>query len=404
MATITDCTVSLPARETAGPSHKVIMVGTFPPPVQGMSAMNAAVRDLMIDAGGKPVVIDLSPASLDRRWFVRLWRVTRVARKFRTFLRLLREHRRASTVYLSLSGGWGQILELPFVALARLLQARLIFHHHSFAYVDRPRALTRMLFRTAGVDATHVALCKLMAKKLRSGYRNVGRIVVVSNAAILKVPYTAAFSQKQAARTIGFLGNICFEKGILEFLEAAGQLETNAPAIQALIAGPFQTPEVEAVVRERLAQLKSCAYIGPQYGADKKAFYDRIDVLLFPSKYVNEAEPLTVYEAMMAGVAVIAWDRGCLKSMVSGNAGTLIEREDDFVAAACRQIRCWSSAPEQFRQVSQSALESCSAMHRANAHAIDLLLRTLFRKPHAEAPLTVPVSPTGELDVSKGQM
>src|SRR5579859_5431662 len=197
MSTISDWAGSLPVGETTGHSHRVIMVGTFPPPVQGMSAMNAAVRDLLIDAGAKPVVIDLSPASLDRRWFVRLSRVTRVALKFRSFLRLLREHRQASTVYLSLSGGWGQILELPFVALARWLHATLIFHHHSFAYVDRPRALTRTLFWTAGGDATHVALCKLMAKKLRSGYRNMGRVVVVSNAAILKIPYTAAVSPKQ---------------------------------------------------------------------------------------------------------------------------------------------------------------------------------------------------------------
>jgi len=397
MRTLIDRTGSLPARETTSCSHRLIMVGTFPPPMQGMSAINAALRDLLIDFGAKPVVVDLSPAWLDRRWFVRLSRVARVARRFSSFFRLLRGRRRPSTVYLSLSGGWGQILELPFVALARLLQARLIFHHHSFAYVDRPRALTRILLWTAGRRAMHVALCKLMAKKLRSAYGDVGRVIVVSNAAILKVPHTGVFSQKQAIRTIGFLGNISFEKGILEFLDVAGQLATIAPSVKALIAGPFQTPEVEAVVRKRLAQLKNCAYIGPQYGSEKEAFYDRIDVLMFPSKYVNEAEPLTVYEAMMAGVAVIAWDRGCLQSMVSGNAGALIARGDDFVAAACRRLQCWSAAPERFRKVSQSALESCSGMHRGNAHALDLLRRTLLGKPHAEMQVAVPMNPAARI-------
>jgi glycosyltransferase involved in cell wall biosynthesis len=371
----------LPPRKKIVPSRSLIMVGTFPPPVQGMSAINAAVRDLLADSGAEPAVVDLSPASIDRRWRVRLTRVATVARRFCAFQRLLLERRRALTVYLSLSGGWGQVLELPFVALARVFRARLIFHHHSFAYVDQPRVITRALFWIAGKRATHVTLCKPMAKKLRSRYRSVGPVIVVSNAAILKIPYTASHSHKQAVRNIGFLGNISLEKGILEFLQITERLATIAPSIKALIAGPFQTPEVEAMVRQRLEQLKNCTYIGPQFGSAKKAFYDTIDVLMFPSKYVNEAEPLTVYEAMMAGVAVIAWDRGCLQTMLSGNAGTLIARHDDFIAAACDQLQRWSAAPEQFREVSRSALESCSTIHRANARGLDLLLRALLRTP-----------------------
>ena len=365
-------------------SHTVIMVGTFPPPVQGMSAMNAAMRDLLIERGAHPLVLDLSPSTLDRRWFMRLSRVRRIARSFFRFSRHLRERSGTCTVYLSLSGGWGQIFELPFVALTRVLQVRLILHHHSFAYVDRPRALTRTLLWTAGRGATHVALCRLMAKRLRSAYGTVGKVLVVSNAAILKLPDAEATPRKQAVRTIGFLGNISFEKGILEFLELITRLEATEPAIAALIAGPFQTPEVEAVVRARLAQRKNCAYIGPQYGENKTAFYDRIDVLIFPSKYVNEAEPLTVYEAMMAGVAVIAWDRGCLGSMVSGGAGALIARGDDFVESACTRLRSWNAAPDEFHKVSQAALEAWSAMKRGNATGLAALLRAL-RGPGEES-------------------
>jgi glycosyltransferase involved in cell wall biosynthesis len=348
-----------------------------------MSAMNAAMRELLIESGVYPFVLDLSPSSLDRRWFTRLSRVSKIASSFLQFLRLMCERSGACTVYLSLSGGWGQIFELPFVALARVLKVRLILHHHSFAYVDRPRALTRTLLWTAGRHATHVALCKLMAKGLRYAYGTVSKVLVVSNAAILKLPEAEAAPRKQAVQTIGFLGNISFEKGILEFLELITRLEAREPAIAALIAGPFQTPEVEAVVRQRLRQRKNCAYIGPLYGEDKKAFYDRIDVLIFPSKYVNEAEPLTVYEAMMAGVAVIAWDRGCLQSMLSG-AGSLIAREDNFVESACACLRRWKAAPEEFRKVSQSALEAWPAMNRGHAGGLRALLRAL-RGPGEES-------------------
>ncbi len=57
------------------------------------------------------------------------------------------------------------------------------------------------------------------------------------------------------------------------------------------------TPAVEPEFRKLLEAAGYASYLGPIYGDAKTAFYGNLDVLLFPSNYVNEAEPLVIHEA-----------------------------------------------------------------------------------------------------------
>ena len=57
---------------------QVTMVGTFPPPLHGMAAVNAAVRERLLAADARVRVIDTAPASLDRGMLARLGRLPRV--------------------------------------------------------------------------------------------------------------------------------------------------------------------------------------------------------------------------------------------------------------------------------------------------------------------------------------
>lgn len=60
--------------------NKIVMAGPFPPPVHGMSMVNAAVRDALRQVGVTPTVIDLAAPSLDRSMAARLGRLPRVLR------------------------------------------------------------------------------------------------------------------------------------------------------------------------------------------------------------------------------------------------------------------------------------------------------------------------------------
>ena len=153
----------------------IIMVGAFPPPVHGMAAVNAAVREHLQTSFAELRVINLSAPKLNRSMVTRLGRLPKI---LCGLVRLAGF--RGGTLYMSVSGGLGQIYELIFLVLARLCRMRVFLHHHSFAYLDRPNMLTALIAKLAGANAMHIVLSPGMATRLKEVY-GVERVTPVSN-------------------------------------------------------------------------------------------------------------------------------------------------------------------------------------------------------------------------------
>jgi glycosyltransferase involved in cell wall biosynthesis len=349
----------------------ICMVGAFPPPVHGMSVINAGLYERVRSRGAAPVVLNLAPASLSRTLFNRLGRCRSVAK---ALLRYLREvlAGRGTTLYVGLSGGWGQLYEALFVAIGRVRGARVFLHHHSFAYLDRRSMPTRLLAQLGGSSATHIVLCEGQRRELRRYYPTVLQTRVMSNAAIMECIGTGNQTRSRVTR-IGFLGNISREKGIGEVVAVAERLANRSSGLEVYIAGPFENAHVEKTVQSAVARL-NMTYLGPRYGVEKEAFWELIDVLLFPSKYSNETAPLVVYEAMAHAVPVIAWERGCLSEMVSPGAGILVPREEDFVAVAVEQLLAWQRDPAVFTEVSKAAAKQFNLQREKHGDSLERLL------------------------------
>ena len=336
----------------------MFMVGAFPPPMHGMSVVNEAVYGQLERMDIPLLGINIAAPSLDRSISTRLARLPDV---FRGMLRFGIRARHGETLYMSVSGGFGQLYEVLFLLLARLHGMRIFLHHHSYAYLDQRKALSRVLVSVAGSGATHIALSVGMAAKLEPTYPQAKRVVVISNAVMLWEEAGSSVTHHHALAKIGFLGNISAEKGVFEFLGVAEKMEAIDKSVQAVLAGPFQDSEIERLVRERLTRLRSVKYVGPKYGQNKAAFFREIDVLLFPTR-LNEAEPLTIHEAMMHGVPVIAYGRGAIGEIVSSVSGLVIDPEHDFVNRAVAQLQAWKESPQALQQASRAARERFDAI------------------------------------------
>jgi len=267
---------------------------------------------------------------------------------------------------MSVSGGFGQLYEVLFLLLARLHGMRIFLHHHSYAYLDQRKGLTTLLVAVAGSEATHIALSDGMAARLQRAYHKVKRVVAISNAVLLLEEERFSIAPHQVLAKIGFLGSISAEKGVFEFLAVAEKLEAIGIPVRAILAGPFQDSKIERLVRERLTRLVSVEYVGPKVGHNKEIFFREIDVLLFPTRYVNEAEPLTIHEAMMQGVPVIAYGRGAIEEIVSPVCGLVIDPALDFVSHAVAQLHSWRESPQVFQQASKAARERFLAICAEN--------------------------------------
>ncbi|CAN0507481.1 unnamed protein product, partial [Phaeothamnion confervicola] len=164
-------------------------------------------------------------------------------------------------------------------------------------------------------------------------------------------------------QSIGFLSNISLQKGVDVFLDLCQHLEERGWDGVAYIAGPFQDNEIKEYVFARLRNLNSICYLGPVYNELKNAFFEKIDIFIFPSSYSNEAEPLVVIEALANSIPVISTARGCLMEMIANGAGVIIPKREEFAARAAEVILSWRNDEEAFEIARQLAYVRYSEMH-----------------------------------------
>jgi glycosyltransferase involved in cell wall biosynthesis len=352
----------------------VLLVGAFPPPVHGVAAMNAAAREALQRLGVEPRVINLAAPTLDRSLLARLGRLPRVLHGLLVCIGA--RQLGGGGFYMSLSGGLGQIYELMFITIARLRGMRLFLHHNSFAYLDRPSPLTALLVRVAGSNSVHVAVSLRMAERLQTLYQ-VGRTVLVSNSIVRLREEVPLVEPRRRLRTLGFFSNIAAEKGVFEFLDLLDRARELRIPLYAKLAGPFQDAETERMVRARLPALPNLEYVGPKYRAEKDAFFAGVDVLVFPTRYPNEAEPLTIHEAMSGGVPVIAYGRGAIPEIVDAHCGKVIDPAQPFVPEALAQIEVWLTDPGAFEAASKTAIQRFVEIYALNERSWRKLLGDL---------------------------
>ena len=273
----------------------------------------------VLRARGKVVAHDLAPADG--------WRLPAVTRALAAVAL-----RRSRALYMPVLAGRGTLVTIALTGLARLRGVPVTLHHHSFAYLDRRWRSMALLARVAGPATEHVVLCPAMARGLHGLY-GVQRTRVLGNAAFVAPP---AGSPEACDRplTLGFVGALSREKGLDAFLKLARR---TAPDVRALVAGPKVDGDAEVLLAAASRELGD-GLIRRAASDDRDALFAGIDVLVLPSRYRHEAQPLVVLEALARGIPVIAAGRGCLPGMARPCALTVWPRGAAFAPAAERAL------------------------------------------------------------------
>lgn len=331
--------------KTNNRKYKLCIIGTFPPPVHGLSLINKAMKDEFIKAGLKPLVLDISSKSLNRSFFNIFFRLLKSILAILKLLFYITVNR-IKYIYIGLSGGLGQTYDLFFIAVGTLFDTKIFIHHHSFAYLNKISILTKLIVNISKNSAVHIVLCETMRKKLLKYNKNIN-IEILSNAVFLKSSDIQKFDNNNEFMTIGFLSNISFEKGIKEYFEVLRKLINDGYLVNGLIAGSITNIKSKKYLDSNLEELKEICYLGKIEAKEKEDFLNKIDLLLMPTKYNNEAEPLVIHEAMSHGIVVIACDRGCISNIIPKNTGVVIENDKQYIDHALNQIIFWIKNPEK---------------------------------------------------------
>lgn len=343
-------------------TSRVLVVGPQPPPVHGFSTITHLIGAELVKHGA--LLIDSKVRSA-KGVLSNLFAIFCGARGGK------------STVYIALSGGRAQLLDLLYGLIAAWCGAELVLHHHSTAYLcpEGASPLRRFVFRRVG---QHVVLCECMADALIEFYKvDRRRVMELSNAAFMEGSGRLTLSREAQPLTVGFLSNISFEKGVLEFVRIVASM---GGQVRGIIAGPVDV-EIKDRFVEEIARVPEVSYIGPVYGSQKSEFFARIDLLIFPTRYRNEAEPLVVLEALGSGVPSIVYPRGCLEGY-AGLPGVLVVESGREMDQVIKEIEVFLRDPAMLAQFQCDTEVGWRSIHsKARIAYAELIGRLVGRLP-----------------------
>ncbi|MBY6048801.1 glycosyltransferase family 4 protein [Vannielia litorea] len=313
-----------------GRGGPLLAIGQFPPPVHGFSAVTEAMADAL-EQQGEVQRVNLAPLS-SRAGLKGASRILRCL--VAMFALLVARRRGARLAYIPCEGGRGLLFTLALARLARAVGYEVTCHHHSYAYINAPSRLMWWLTRPPLDQMRHVFLSSDMRAAFEARYGPAARASVISNAAFVSpVADVVAVPREGARLRLGLLSNLSAEKGAVTLLDLVEHLHAKGISVEADLAGPVADQDFARVLRAHPAVAAGRArLLGPVYGAAKSSFFEGIDVFVFATSYLNEAEPMVVFEAMAHGVTVVARDRGTIRSQIAG-IGHLMPPEADFCAA-----------------------------------------------------------------------
>ncbi|MDQ2803007.1 MAG: glycosyltransferase [Pseudomonadota bacterium] len=214
---------------------------------------------------------------------------------------------------------------------ARLSGLPMIHQLHSPARADTESRRRNWMLAAGerislGGAAALIAVSDSLKRYLeRQGFPS-RRIHVVPNGVPIRRELAAWTPPEGRPWEIGIMALFRPRKGLEVLLDALSQLRAEGLAVRLRAVGPFETPDYEAGIRQRVkaAGLEDSIHWAG-YVQDVDAELARMDVLVLPSLY-GEGLPMVILEAMAAGVPVVASElAGVPQAVRDGIDGLLVE-------------------------------------------------------------------------------
>jgi Glycosyl transferases group 1 len=294
----------------------VTFVGPFPPPAHGQSIATEALASRLEAAG---IQLDRRDVTAKSGW-------GKIFKHLRAAVALTAD---SGPCYISLNSNSGMWLSALLAAAARLRGRATFIHHHAYDHVRRRRSSMIATALLAGPKAVHIVLGPRMAADIVRSTPEVKCTMVLNNAGLVQSGADRPPRTPNAPISLGHLGNLTREKGILQVVEAAIAAHGQGHDITLHVAGPCHDEWASRALSLAEQRLGSrLFYHGPVGEAAKAEFYSKIDVFLFPSAYKNEAEPLVLLEALASGVMCVATRMGCIEDDLRGGGGECCSHEE----------------------------------------------------------------------------
>jgi len=229
--------------------------------------------------------------------------------------------------------GKGLYRDAVFALIMKLFRRKIIFHIQNRGISKNAgKKLFKLLYEWIFNNTTIIHISKKLIKEEFSflNLRNTKFYVVVNGVEGISPEIKRA--PKSDKIHLLFLSNFFVEKGIFDLLEVYENLCLINENIHLSIVGA-PTGNVENDIKDYILNRKlitdKITYFGPLYGKDKQQVLINSDIFVFPSYFPEECFPLSILDAMAAGLPIVATHIGAIDEIIRENEnGFIVEPRD----------------------------------------------------------------------------
>lgn len=209
----------------------------------------------------------------------------------------------------------------------------VFYHYHTkgikeFIISDRNKKLTRYFLNDINLV--------LLSPMLESDFEDVktyNKVLYLPNGvedSYDKDSFESYISKKDFNKTnILYLSNMIKEKGYFEVLKLAPKYADKNYHFH--FAGGWQKNEDEKEFFEYIKNNnleKTVTFHGFVNGDQKKELFEKSNIFIFPTRYKNEAFPLSVLEAFSYGLPCLSTDEGSIPFIIDKSSGIVVNDLD----------------------------------------------------------------------------
>lgn len=321
---------------------KLLLIGPFPPPINGMSLANKMLKKglkdnhiiRIVNTGSKKKLGNVEEMGLFK--FEKLFAT--IGPLFNGIILILFS-KKIDLVYITPGqANWGYLKYVPFIWFAHFRGIPCVIHIHGgyfrHAYDQtsgwKRRLIDGSLKRLSGVIVLGESL-----RYMFEGLVPEEMIFTCPNGVEDEIFATEEEINKKIRRwqeddtiRVLYLSNLLRSKGILDLLEAIKLLKQDGVKVHLDVAGAIEPGIRKEVERYFLELDKEVTYHGVVQGEKKKELLLRNYIFCLPTYYPNEGQPISILEAMANGCAIVTTDHGGIKDVVTKENGIYVGKSN----------------------------------------------------------------------------
>lgn len=292
---------------------KILLIGPLPPPLGGATVLFRQLVDYFTHAEGRDFAVRILRTNPEKGGFA-----ARVFRALGLVLKLIAESRRADIISLHASTNSALSLALIVCVTSRFCGKKWMFRGFGGSYIEWFESASVIRRWAIKWCFSQCALMLLETKQSVSYFKTHGfaeKVCWFPNSR--PVDRNVRSEDPVNTRKFVYIGQVCFDKGIKELIQAAEQLPDD---LTIDVYGPLLDGLKPADIDKH-----GVKYKGVIQPSDVREVLSRYCALVFPTHYKGEGYPGVILESYSVGMPVITTNFRAIPEIVDDSSGILIE-------------------------------------------------------------------------------